>query len=91
MNKKQLRVRIEEIGLVRVIRTSSEADGAAVEEGPHRRNPHRRSHHDRSRRHLRCVLFREIVRSVPKVIIGAGTVLDAITASECMKGGRSIY
>jgi 2-dehydro-3-deoxyphosphogluconate aldolase/(4S)-4-hydroxy-2-oxoglutarate aldolase len=85
MDKKQLRIRIEEIGLVPVIRASSEADARfAVEEVAQGGIPI-----------VEVTMtvpgaidvIREIVRSVPKVIIGAGTVLDAITAIECIKAG----
>jgi 2-dehydro-3-deoxyphosphogluconate aldolase / (4S)-4-hydroxy-2-oxoglutarate aldolase len=85
MNKKQLRIRIEEIGLVPVIRTSSEADARfAVEEVAQGGIPI-----------VEVTMtvpgaidvIREIVKHVPKVIIGAGTVLDATTALECIKAG----
>jgi 2-dehydro-3-deoxyphosphogluconate aldolase / (4S)-4-hydroxy-2-oxoglutarate aldolase len=85
MKKEQLRKRVEEIGIVPVIRTSSAADARfAVEEVAHGGIPI-----------VEVTMtvpgaievIREIVKNVPNVIIGAGTVLDALTARECIKAG----
>ena len=78
MKKKDLRVRVEEVGLVPVIRTSSAEDARfAIEEV--------------ARGGIPIIeltmtvpgamqVIREVVRQVPGVIIGAGTVLDEKTA-----------
>jgi 2-dehydro-3-deoxyphosphogluconate aldolase / (4S)-4-hydroxy-2-oxoglutarate aldolase len=85
MNKQQLRSRVEEVGIVPVIRTSSGADARfAVEEVAHGGIPI-----------IEVTMtvpgaievIHEIVKNVPNVIIGAGTVLDALTARECIKAG----
>lgn len=85
MKKQELRSRVEEVGLVPVIRTSSAEDARfAVEEVAHGGIPI-----------IEVTMtvpgaievIREIVRNVPDVIIGAGTVLDALTARECIDAG----
>jgi 2-dehydro-3-deoxyphosphogluconate aldolase / (4S)-4-hydroxy-2-oxoglutarate aldolase len=85
MDKQQLRSRVEEVGIVPVIRTSSGADARfAVEEVAHGGIPI-----------IEVTMtvpgaievIHEIVKNVPNVIIGAGTVLDALTARECIKAG----
>jgi 2-dehydro-3-deoxyphosphogluconate aldolase/(4S)-4-hydroxy-2-oxoglutarate aldolase len=85
MKKEQLRARVEEIGIVPVIRTSSAGDARfAVEEVAHGGIPI-----------VEITMtvpgaievIREIVKTVPNVIIGAGTVLDALTAQNCIKAG----
>ncbi len=85
MKKAQLRTRVEEIGIVPVIRTSSAADARfAVEEVAHGGIPI-----------VEVTMtvpgaidvIREIARSVPNVIIGAGTVLDPKTAEDCILAG----
>jgi 2-dehydro-3-deoxyphosphogluconate aldolase / (4S)-4-hydroxy-2-oxoglutarate aldolase len=85
MNKQQLRTRVEEVALVPVIRTSSAEDARfAVEEVAAAGIPI-----------IEVTMtvpgaidvIREIVHTVPKVIIGAGTVLDAATASACIIAG----
>ena len=82
MKKQQFRARVEEIGIVPVIRTSSAEDARfAVQEVAHGGIPI-----------VEVTMtvpgaidvIREIVRTVPNVIIGAGTVLDASTAGECI-------
>lgn len=85
MNKKELRNRVEEVGLVPVIRTSSAEDARfAVEEV--------------ARGGIPIIevtmtvpgaidVIRQIIRDEPDVIIGAGTVLDAQTAHECIDAG----
>jgi 2-dehydro-3-deoxyphosphogluconate aldolase/(4S)-4-hydroxy-2-oxoglutarate aldolase len=85
MKKQELRSRVEEVGLVPVIRTSSAEDARfAVEEVAHGGIPI-----------IEVTMtvpgaievIREIAKSVPEVIIGAGTVLDAKTARECIDAG----
>jgi 2-dehydro-3-deoxyphosphogluconate aldolase / (4S)-4-hydroxy-2-oxoglutarate aldolase len=85
MKKAQLRARVEEVGLVPVIRTSSAEDARfAVEEVAQGGIPI-----------IEVTMtvpgaidvIREIVKGVPNVIIGAGTVLDTLTARECINAG----
>jgi 2-dehydro-3-deoxyphosphogluconate aldolase/(4S)-4-hydroxy-2-oxoglutarate aldolase len=85
MKKAQLRTRVEEIGIVPVIRTSSAADARfAVEEVAQGGIPI-----------VEVTMtvpgaidvIREIGRAVPNVIIGAGTVLDPKTAQDCILAG----
>jgi 2-dehydro-3-deoxyphosphogluconate aldolase / (4S)-4-hydroxy-2-oxoglutarate aldolase len=85
MTKHSLRAKVEEVGLVPVIRTASAEDARfAVEEVAHGGIPV-----------VEVTMtvpgaidvIREIVRSVPKVIIGAGTVLDIGTAFSCIAVG----
>ena len=85
MKKQDLRARVEEVAIVPVIRTSSSEDAYfAVQEVAQGGIP------------LVEVtmtvpgaieVIREIVKKAPNVIIGAGTVLDAVTAQECIKAG----
>jgi 2-dehydro-3-deoxyphosphogluconate aldolase / (4S)-4-hydroxy-2-oxoglutarate aldolase len=83
--KAQLRARVEEVGLVPVIRTSSAEDARfAAEEVAQGGIPI-----------IEVTMtvpgaidvIREIVKGVPNVIIGAGTVLDTLTARECINAG----
>lgn len=85
MKKDALRARVEEVGLVPTIRTSSAEDARfAVEEIAHGGIPV-----------IEVTMtvpgaidvIREVVRSVPGVIIGAGTVLDIETARACVGAG----
>jgi 2-dehydro-3-deoxyphosphogluconate aldolase/(4S)-4-hydroxy-2-oxoglutarate aldolase len=85
MKKLELRSRVEEVGLIPVIRTSSAEDARfAVEEVANGGIPI-----------IEVTMtvpgaigvIREIVKNVPDVIIGAGTVLDALTARECLEAG----
>lgn len=85
MNKEALRSRVEEVGLVPVIRTSSAEDARfAVEEVAHGGIPI-----------IELTMtvpgaievIREVVRNVPGVIIGAGTVLDVDAAKACLDAG----
>ncbi len=85
MRKEELQARVEEIGLIPVIRTSSAEDARfAVEEISHGGIP------------LIEVtmtvpgaieVIRDVVKHVPNVILGAGTVLDADTARRCIDAG----
>jgi 2-dehydro-3-deoxyphosphogluconate aldolase / (4S)-4-hydroxy-2-oxoglutarate aldolase len=85
MKKEALRARVEEVGLVPTIRTSSAEDARfAVEEVAHGGIPV-----------IEVTMtvpgaidvIREVVRAVPGVIIGAGTVLDVETARDCVRAG----
>jgi 2-dehydro-3-deoxyphosphogluconate aldolase / (4S)-4-hydroxy-2-oxoglutarate aldolase len=85
MRKQELRARMEEIGIVPVIRTSSAEDARfAVEEIAKGGIPI-----------IELTMtvpgamqvIREVVRAVPKVILGAGTVLDVDTAKACIDAG----
>lgn len=85
MNKEQLRARVVEIGLIPVIRTSSAVDARfAVEEVSHGGIPL-----------IEITMtvpgaievIRDVVKQVPDVIIGAGTVLDTDTARRCIDAG----
>lgn len=85
MNKQALRTRVEEVGLVPTIRTSSAEDARfAVEEVAHGGIPI-----------IEITMtvpgaidvIREVVRSVKGIIIGAGTVLDIDTARACIDAG----
>jgi 2-dehydro-3-deoxyphosphogluconate aldolase/(4S)-4-hydroxy-2-oxoglutarate aldolase len=85
MNKAELHARVQEVGIVPVIRTSSAEDARfAVEEI--------------ARGGIPIIevtmtvpgaiaVIRELAKSVPGVILGAGTVVDADTATECMDAG----
>jgi 2-dehydro-3-deoxyphosphogluconate aldolase/(4S)-4-hydroxy-2-oxoglutarate aldolase len=85
MKKQELRSRVEETGLIPVIRTSSAEDALfAVQEVAHGGIPI-----------IEITMtvpgaievIREIVKNMPNVMIGAGTVLDAGTARECIGAG----
>ena len=85
MNKQELRARVDAIGLVPVIRTSSAEDARfAVEEVAHGGVPV-----------IEVTMtvpgaievIREIVKHVPEVILGAGTVVDVETAKKCIDAG----
>ncbi len=85
MNKQELRARVEEVGLVPVIRTSSAEDARfAVEEVSHGGIPI-----------IELTMtvpgalevIKDLVKSVPNVILGAGTVLDVDTARRCIEAG----
>ena len=85
MKKEALRARVEEVGLVPTIRTSSAEDARfAVEEVAHGGIPV-----------IEITMtvpgainvIREVVRAVPGVIICAGTVLDIETARACIGAG----
>jgi 2-dehydro-3-deoxyphosphogluconate aldolase / (4S)-4-hydroxy-2-oxoglutarate aldolase len=85
MRKEELRARVEEVGLVPVIRTSSAEDARfAVEEVANGGIPI-----------IEVTMtvpgaidvIRELVKKVPGVILGAGTVVDADTAELCMIAG----
>jgi len=85
MNKQELRNRVQEMGLVPVIRTSSADDARfAVEEVAQAGVPI-----------IEVTMtvpgalgvIQELAKSVPGVILGAGTVLDTETARACLDAG----
>jgi 2-dehydro-3-deoxyphosphogluconate aldolase / (4S)-4-hydroxy-2-oxoglutarate aldolase len=85
MNKAELRARVEEVGLIPTIRTSSAEDARfAVEEISHGGIPI-----------IEVTMtvpgaidvIRDVVKHVPEVILGAGTVLDVDTAQRCIDAG----
>lgn len=85
MNKQELRVRVEEVGIVPVIRTSSAGDARfAVEEIAQGGIPI-----------VEVTMtvpgaisvIRDLAKTVPEVILGAGTVVDEDTARQCMDAG----
>ncbi|MFI5097292.1 MAG: bifunctional 4-hydroxy-2-oxoglutarate aldolase/2-dehydro-3-deoxy-phosphogluconate aldolase [Candidatus Acidiferrales bacterium] len=85
MDKQALRARVEEVGLVPVIRTSAAEDARfAVEEVSHAGIPI-----------IELTMtvpgaldvIRDLVQKVPDVILGAGTVLDVDTARRCIDAG----
>jgi 2-dehydro-3-deoxyphosphogluconate aldolase / (4S)-4-hydroxy-2-oxoglutarate aldolase len=85
MNKKELRSRVEEMGLVPVIRTSSADDARfAVEEVAQAGVPI-----------IEVTMtvpgalevIHGLAKTVPNVILGAGTVLDADCARACIEAG----
>jgi 2-dehydro-3-deoxyphosphogluconate aldolase / (4S)-4-hydroxy-2-oxoglutarate aldolase len=85
MRKEELRARVEEVGIVPVIRTASADDARfAVEEIAHGGIPI-----------VEVTMtvpgaievIRDLVKKVPEVILGAGTVVDAATARECIDAG----
>lgn len=85
MNKEELRARVDEVGIVPVIRTASAEDARfAVEEI--------------ARGGIPIIevtmtvpgaieVIRELGKTVPGVILGAGTVVDADCAQQCMDAG----
>ena len=85
MQKQELRARVEEVGLVPVIRTSCADDARfAVEEISHGGVPV-----------IEVTMtvpgaievIKDVVKSVPGIIVGAGTVLDLDTARSCIAAG----
>jgi len=87
MKKQEVRSRILEVGIVPVIRASSAAEGRFAAEAV-------------SRGGLPIVeitmtvpgaieVISELVRDLPEVLVGAGTVLDAETARRCLDAGAS--
>jgi 2-dehydro-3-deoxyphosphogluconate aldolase/(4S)-4-hydroxy-2-oxoglutarate aldolase len=85
MSKEELRARVEEVGIIPVIRTASADDARfAVEEV--------------ARGGIPIIevtmtvpgaieVIRQLVKTVPDVILGAGTVVDADTARQCIDAG----
>jgi 2-dehydro-3-deoxyphosphogluconate aldolase/(4S)-4-hydroxy-2-oxoglutarate aldolase len=85
MNKAELRARVEEVGIVPVIRTSSADDARfAVEEVAHGGIPI-----------IEVTMtvpgaidvIRGLAKSFPEVVLGAGTVVDEDTARQCIEAG----
>lgn len=85
MNKEQLQAEVYEIGLIPVIRTSSAEDARfAVQEVSDGGIP--LIEVTMTVPHAIDVI-RDVVKRVPKVMIGAGTVLDMDTARQCIDAG----
>jgi 2-dehydro-3-deoxyphosphogluconate aldolase / (4S)-4-hydroxy-2-oxoglutarate aldolase len=85
MNKQELRARVEEVGIVPVIRTSSADDARfAVEEVAQGGIP---IVEVTMTVPGAITVIRELAKSVPGVILGAGTVVDEDTAKQCMDAG----
>jgi len=85
MDKEGLRVKVDEIGIVPVIRTSSADDARfAVEEIAHGGIP---IVEVTMTVPGAIAVIRELAKSLPQVILGAGTVVDAQTARECIDAG----
>ena len=85
MNKEELRAKVAEIGIVPVIRTSSADDARfAVEEIAHGGIP---IVEVTMTVPGAIAVIRELAKSLPQVILGAGTVVDAQTARECIDAG----
>ena len=85
MRKEDLRARVEEVGIVPVIRTSSADDARfAVEEVAHGGIPI-----------IEVTMtvpgaievIRDLAKAFPEVILGAGTVVDADVAARCIAAG----
>jgi len=85
VNKKEVRERILEIGIVPVVRANSQAEAAFAANAVMRGG-------------IPIVeitmtvpgaigVIAELVRSAPEVLVGAGTVLDAETARRCLDAG----
>ena len=85
MNKEQLRARVEEVGIVPVIRTASADDARfAVEEVANGGIP---IVEVTMTVPGAIAVIRDLVKTVPEVILGAGTVVDPDTAQKCIDAG----
>jgi len=85
MNKEEVRARIEEIGIVPAIRVSSVEEArfaaAAVSSGGIPIVEITMTVPEA------CELIQDMVTHLPDMIVGAGTVLDPVTAHRCLKAG----
>jgi 2-dehydro-3-deoxyphosphogluconate aldolase/(4S)-4-hydroxy-2-oxoglutarate aldolase len=85
MNKEEVRARIEEIGIVPAIRVSSIEEArfaaAAVSSGGIPIVEITMTVPEA------CELIQEMVANAPDIIVGAGTVLDPVTAHRCLQAG----
>ena len=85
MNKEEVRARIEEIGIVPAIRVSSTEEArfaaAAVSSGGIPIVEITMTVPEA------CELIQDMVANVPDIIVGAGTVLDPVTAHRCLQAG----
>ncbi len=85
MNKEEVRERIEEIGIVPAIRVSSTEEArfaaAAVSAGGIPIVEITMTVPEA------CELIQDMVTNVPDMIVGAGTVLDPVTARRCLEAG----
>jgi len=85
MNKEELRARVEEVGIVPVIRTASADDARfAVEEVANGGIP---IVEVTMTVPGAIAVLRDLVKTVPEVILGAGTVVDPDTAQQCIDAG----
>jgi len=85
MNKEELRARVEEVGIVPVIRTASADDARfAVEEVANGGIP---IVEVTMTVPGAIAVIRDLVKTVPEVILGAGTVVDPDTAQQCIDAG----
>jgi 2-dehydro-3-deoxyphosphogluconate aldolase/(4S)-4-hydroxy-2-oxoglutarate aldolase len=85
MNKEEVRARIEEIGIVPAIRVSSTEEArfaaAAVSSGGIPIVEITMTVPEA------CELIQDMVTNAPDIIVGAGTVLDPVTAHRCLEAG----
>jgi len=85
MNKEEVRARIEEIGIVPAIRVSSTEEArfaaAAVSSGGIPIVEITMTVPEA------CELIQDMVANAPDIIVGAGTVLDPVTAHRCLQAG----
>jgi 2-dehydro-3-deoxyphosphogluconate aldolase/(4S)-4-hydroxy-2-oxoglutarate aldolase len=85
MNKEEVRARIEEIGIVPAIRVSSTEEArfaaAAVSSGGIPIVEITMTVPEA------CELIHDMVARAPDIIVGAGTVLDPVTAHRCLEAG----
>jgi 2-dehydro-3-deoxyphosphogluconate aldolase / (4S)-4-hydroxy-2-oxoglutarate aldolase len=85
MNKEEVRARIEEIGIVPAIRVSSTEEArfaaAAVSSGGIPIVEITMTVPEA------CELIQDMVANAPDIIVGAGTVLDPVTAHGCLQAG----
>src|SRR5260370_21917731 len=89
MNKEEVRERIEEIGIVPAIRVSSTEEArfaaAAVSAGGIPIVEITMTVPEA------CELIQDMVTNVPDMIVGAGTVLDPVTARRCLEAGAHFF
>jgi 2-dehydro-3-deoxyphosphogluconate aldolase/(4S)-4-hydroxy-2-oxoglutarate aldolase len=85
MNKEEVRARIQEIGIVPAIRVSSTEEArfaaAAVSSGGIPIVEITMTVPEA------CELIQDMVANAPDIIVGAGTVLDPVTAHRCLQAG----
>jgi len=85
MNKQQVRARIEQVGIVPVVRAASAAEALFAADAVHRGGV--------SIVEITMTVpgatevIRELVKSMPEVLVGAGTVLDVEAARKCLDAG----
>src|SRR5271168_1610453 len=85
MNKQQVRARIEQVGIVPVVRAASAAEALFAADAVHRGGV--------SIVEITMTVpgatevIRELVKSMQEVLVGAGTVLDVEAARKCLDAG----